>query len=54
MQIKFEILTLWAREVGMGQLGFFDLNRRYESLTEKNEPLVAVAAMVPFDPSGQS
>ena len=21
----------------MGQLGFFDLNRRYESLTEKNE-----------------
>ena len=27
----------------MGQLGFFDLNRRYESLTEKNE------AMVPFE-----
>ena len=25
----------------MGQLGFFDLNRRYESLTEKNDPLVA-------------
>jgi hypothetical protein len=24
----------------MGQLGFFDLNRRYESLTEKNDPLV--------------
>ena len=23
----------------MGQLGFFDLNRRYESLTEKNDPL---------------
>jgi hypothetical protein len=22
----------------MGQLGFFDLNRRYESLTEKNDP----------------
>ena len=32
----------------MGQLGFFDLNRRYESLTEKNDPLVAIAAMVPF------
>jgi hypothetical protein len=31
----------------MGQLGFFDLNRRYESLTEKNDPLVAIAAMVP-------
>ena len=33
----------------MGQLGFFDLNRRYESLTEKNDPLVAIAAMVPFE-----
>jgi hypothetical protein len=29
----------------MGQLGFFDLNRRYENLTEKNDPLVAIAAM---------
>ena len=38
-----------VREVGMGQLGFFDLNRRYESLTEKNDPLVAIAAMVPFE-----
>src|SRR6195256_5155443 len=33
----------------MGQLGLFDLNRRYESLTEKNDPLVAIAAMVPFE-----
>jgi hypothetical protein len=33
----------------MGQLGFFDLNRRYERLTEKNDPLVAIAAMVPFE-----
>src|SRR4030088_3055310 len=33
----------------MGQLGFFDLNRRYESLTEKNDPLVAIAAMVPSE-----
>src|ERR1700731_2142375 len=33
----------------MGQLGFVDLNRRYESLTEKNDPLVAIAAMVPFE-----
>jgi hypothetical protein len=24
----------------MVQLGFFDFNRRYESLTEKNDPLV--------------
>ena len=38
----------------MGQLGFFDSNRRYESLTEKNDPLVAIAAMVPFESSGQS
>ena len=33
----------------MGQLGFFDLNRRYDGLNEKNDPLVAVAAMVPFE-----
>ena len=33
----------------MGQLGFFDLNRRYESLDEKNDPLVAIATMVPFE-----
>ena len=33
----------------MGQRGFFDLNRRYESLTEKKDPLVAIAAMVPFE-----
>ncbi len=33
----------------MGQLDFFDLNRRYESLDEKNDPLVAIAAMVPFE-----
>jgi transposase, IS5 family len=33
----------------MGQLGFFDLNRRYESLTGKNDPLVAIAAIVPFE-----
>jgi hypothetical protein len=33
----------------MGQLGFFDLIRRYESLDEKSDPLVAIAAMVPQD-----
>ena len=33
----------------MGQLGFFDLNRRYESQAEKNDPFVAIAAMVPFE-----
>jgi IS5 family transposase len=33
----------------MGQLGFFDLNRRYESLTEKHDLLAAIAAMVPFE-----
>src|SRR5256886_6359225 len=33
----------------MGQLGFFDSIRRYESLDEKSDPLVAIAAMVPFE-----
>ena len=33
----------------MGQPGFFDLIRRYESLDEKSDPLVAIAAMVPFE-----
>jgi len=33
----------------VGQLGFFDLNRRYEGLNEKNDPLVAIAATVPFE-----
>lgn len=33
----------------MGQLGFFDLSRRYEGLDKKNDPLVAVAALVPFE-----
>jgi hypothetical protein len=31
----------------MGQLGLFDLIRLYESLDEKSDPLVAIAAMVP-------
>jgi len=33
----------------MGQLGFFDLRRRYEGLDKQNDPLVAIAAMVPFE-----
>jgi transposase, IS5 family len=33
----------------MGQPGFFDLNRRYEGLDAKNDPLVAIAASVPFE-----
>lgn len=33
----------------MGQLGFFDLNRRYEGLDAKNHPLVGIAAAVPFE-----
>ena len=33
----------------MGQLGVFDLIPRYESLDEKSDPLVAIAAMVPFE-----
>ena len=35
--------------LGMGQLGFFDLNRRYEGLDAKGDPLVAIAAIVPFE-----
>src|SRR5467141_1978276 len=33
----------------MGQLGFFDLSRRYEGLDVKDDPLVAIAAMVPWE-----
>jgi hypothetical protein len=33
----------------MGQLGFFDLSRRYEGLDVKGDPLVAIAAMVPWE-----
>ncbi len=33
----------------MGQVGFFDLSRRYEGLDEKSDPLVAIAAMIPFE-----
>jgi IS5 family transposase len=33
----------------MGQLGFFDLSRRYECLDSKNDPLVAIAALVPWE-----
>src|SRR5450759_2376218 len=37
------------RGLGVGQLGFFDLNRRYEGLDAKGDPLVAIAAIVPFE-----
>lgn len=33
----------------MGQPGFFDLQRRYEGLDAKSDPLVAIAAAVPFE-----
>jgi hypothetical protein len=33
----------------VGQFGFFDLNRSYEGLDEKSDPLVVIAAMVPFE-----
>lgn len=33
----------------MGQMGFFDLSRRYEGLDAKNDPLVALAGVVPFE-----
>jgi hypothetical protein len=33
----------------MGQLGFFDLSRRYEGLDVEDDPLVAIAAMIPWE-----
>ncbi|MGQ0445983.1 MAG: hypothetical protein ACT4O2_12875, partial [Beijerinckiaceae bacterium] len=33
----------------MGQLGFVDVRRRYEGLDKNNDPLVAIAALVPFE-----
>jgi transposase, IS5 family len=30
-------------------LGFFDLRRRYEGLDVKDDPLVAIAAMIPWE-----
>src|SRR5580692_10984060 len=33
----------------MGQLGFFDLRRRYEGLDRKKDPLVTLAAVVPWE-----
>ena len=33
----------------MGQLGFFDLSQRYEGLDAKIDPLVSIAAAVPFE-----
>ena len=33
----------------MGQLGFFDLSRRYEGLDAKQDPLVAILAAVPLE-----
>ena len=33
----------------MGQLGFFDLSRRYEELDAKNDPLVPIATLVAWE-----
>ncbi len=33
----------------MGQVGFFDLSRRYEGLDRKNDPLVLLAILVPWE-----
>jgi IS5 family transposase len=33
----------------VGQLGFFDLSRRYEGLDGKNDPLVPIATLVPWE-----
>ena len=33
----------------MGQLGFFDVSNRYASLDARKDPLVQIAAVVPFE-----
>ena len=33
----------------MGQLGFFDLSRRYEGLDKQNDPLAALAPLIPWE-----
>ena len=33
----------------MGQLGFFDLSRRYEGLDGQNDPLATLAKLVPWE-----
>jgi len=33
----------------MGQMGFFDLSTRYEGLDGKNDPLVLLATLIPWD-----
>ena len=33
----------------MGQLGFFDLSRRYEGLDAKGDPVVAILLAAPFE-----
>ena len=33
----------------MGQLGFFDADRRLAALSEKGDPLEAIASLVPWE-----
>lgn len=33
----------------MGQLGFFDADRRLAALSEKGDPLEAIAALIPWE-----
>ena len=33
----------------MGQMGFFDLGNRYSGLDAKNEPLLKIDAVVPWE-----
>jgi len=33
----------------MGQPGFFDLSRRYDGLDSKKDPLVTLAAVIPWE-----
>ena len=33
----------------MGQMGFFDVEARYAGLDAKNDPLLAINAMVPWE-----
>ena len=37
------------RSEAMGQLGFFDADRRLAALSEKGDPLEAIAALIPWE-----
>jgi hypothetical protein len=38
----------WLVRAGMGQMGFFDVAKRYAGLDAKNDPLLGIDALVPW------